>query len=98
MLTLSELFDLQHTDHKPLFHGITYPWEVISKIEAYILEYLKKSGEEGSDIIIGEGTRIDSLARIIGPAIIGKRSWPVLSTCWMPRRLLLRSCASIAFI
>lgn len=37
-LTVQELYTLEETIAKPLFDGVTYPWEVLPKISAFILE------------------------------------------------------------
>ena len=37
-LTVSELYTLEETIAKDLFEGVTYPWEVLPKISAFILQ------------------------------------------------------------
>lgn len=68
MLYLSDLFDLEQTEHGELFQGVNYLWEVLPKIEPYLLKKLSRPDE----VIIGEGTKIEPGALIKGPAIIGK--------------------------
>ena len=42
-LTVAELYTLDETIAKDIFEGVTYPWEVLPKISAFIL----KLGEIG---------------------------------------------------
>ena len=35
---IADLFDLRETIARPLFDGAIYPWELLPKIKAYILD------------------------------------------------------------
>ena len=37
-LTIRSLYDLQETIAKEIFDGLTYPWEVLPKISAFIVK------------------------------------------------------------
>lgn len=45
-LTVNELYTLDETIAKDLFEGVTYPWEVLPKISAFILELGATLSEE----------------------------------------------------
>lgn len=69
------LLDLDQTNAKTIFQGITYPWEALPKIKDYILELAKTLPEDFERISefvwVGKGTTIERTATIKGPAIIG---------------------------
>ena len=76
-LTISELYTLDETIAKDLFEGATYPWEVLPKISAFILELGKTLPEDeydkvGEDVWIAKSAKVFDSAYIHGPAIIGK--------------------------
>ena len=76
-LTVQELYTLDETIAKDLFEGVTYPWEVLSKISGFILELGATLSEEeyekrGEDIWIAKSAKVAPTAYINGPAIIGK--------------------------
>lgn len=48
-ITVKELYTLDETIAKNLFEGVTYPWEVLPKISAFILELGKTLPEEEYD-------------------------------------------------
>ena len=59
----------------PLFDSCEYPWEMLPKIKAYILELIEK-GIEGytliaDNVLVGENVKIYPTATIEGPTIIG---------------------------
>lgn len=76
------LFDVSAFTHKELFTSSEYPWEVLSKLNAYLLK--QKLGKieieipEGvflvnpETISIGKGTVVEPGAYIKGPCIIGE--------------------------
>ncbi|MEK7539647.1 MAG: UDP-N-acetylglucosamine diphosphorylase [Patescibacteria group bacterium] len=80
MLKLEDLYDIAGWEWEDLFDGVTYPWEVLPKIEAYICRTLqpKNLGQLvgqpfiGVDVQIGAGTIIEHGAVIYGPTIIGE--------------------------
>ena len=76
-LTVKELYTLDETIAKDIFEGVTYPWEVLPKIGAFILELGKTLSEEeyekaGEDVWIARSAEVFASAYIHGPAIIGK--------------------------
>lgn len=77
--TIRELYTLDQTIAKEIFEGLTYPWEALPKIGAFIVrlgntlsaeEYEKR----GEDIRIAKSASVAPTAYIHGPAIIGKRA------------------------
>lgn len=74
-ISVNELFTLKELDAQAIFEGIKYPWEVLTKINAFILEYAKtlpKDFERIDEFVwVGKGTTIEKSALIKGPAIMG---------------------------
>lgn len=78
-LTVEELYTLDETIAKDIFEGVTYPWEVLPKIGAFILELGETLPAEeydkiGEDVWIAKSAKVFESAYIHGPAIIGLRS------------------------
>lgn len=78
-LHVNELFDLKQTIASEIFEGVTYPWEVLSKISTFIIDLGKKlSSDEydkiGDDVWIAKSAVVAPSAYIHGPAIIGKNA------------------------
>ena len=78
-LTVANLYTLEETIAKDLFEGVEYPWEVLPKIEAFILELGKTLSEDEYDCIdgniwIAKSATIAPTASITGPCIIGKNT------------------------
>ena len=48
-LTVKELYNLEETIAKDIFEGVTYPWEVLPKIGAFIVELGNTLPEEEYD-------------------------------------------------
>ncbi|MCI8940159.1 MAG: UDP-N-acetylglucosamine pyrophosphorylase [Dorea sp.] len=76
-LTVNELYTLKETIAAEIFEGVTYPWEVLPKIGAFILELGKKLPadeyeKKGEDVWIAKSAKVFPSAYIHGPAIIGK--------------------------
>lgn len=76
-LTVKELFTLEETIAKDIFEGITYPWEALPKISAFIKELGETLPEDeyekkGEDVWIAKSAKVFPSAYIHGPAIIGK--------------------------
>lgn len=76
---ISNLYNLDETIAKDLFTGATYPWEVLPKISAFILQLGSTlSAEEyeqvGEDVWIAKSATVAPTAYIHGPAIIGKNA------------------------
>ena len=76
-LTVKELYNLDETIAKDIFEGVTYPWEVLPKIGAFIVELGKKLPKDEYELAwenvwIAKSAKIAPTAYIGGPAIIGK--------------------------
>lgn len=78
-LTVKELYTLDETIAKDIFEGATYPWEVLPKISAFIMELGATLSEEeydkvGDNVWIAKSAKVFPSAYINGPAIIGKNA------------------------
>jgi UDP-N-acetylglucosamine diphosphorylase / glucose-1-phosphate thymidylyltransferase / UDP-N-acetylgalactosamine diphosphorylase / glucosamine-1-phosphate N-acetyltransferase / galactosamine-1-phosphate N-acetyltransferase len=75
-MTVESLFGSAVLDAFPIFHGLRFPWEALSKIKAFILEYgpqLPEDYERIDEFVwVGQGTVIEKSVLIKGPAIIGR--------------------------
>lgn len=76
-LEVKELYTLSETLAAPLLASVTYPWEALPKIGAFILELGASLSEEeyekrGENIWIARSAKVASTASITGPCIIGK--------------------------
>lgn len=76
-LEVKELYTLSETLAAPLLSDVTYPWEALSKIGAFILELGATLSEEeyekrGENIWIARSAKVAPTASITGPCIIGK--------------------------
>ena len=76
-LMLKENYNLDETIAKDLFEGVTYPWEVLPKIGAFIKELgatldPEEYEKRGEDIWVAKSATVFENAYIHGPAIIGK--------------------------
>jgi NDP-sugar pyrophosphorylase family protein len=76
-LEVTFLYTLSETLAAPLLSSVTYPWEALPKIGAFILELGATLGEEeyekrGENIWIARSAKVAPTAAITGPAIIGK--------------------------
>ena len=76
-LMLKENYNLDETIAKDLFEGVTYPWEVLPKIGAFIKELgatldPEEYEKRGEDIWVAKSATVFESAYIHGPAIIGK--------------------------
>ena len=76
---IKNLYDLKETIAAKIFEGVTYPWEVLPKIENFILELGKTLDKDeyeqvGDDIWIAKSAIVAPTAYIKGPAIIGKNA------------------------
>ena len=73
------LFNMEETIAKDIFEDCDYPWEVLPKIEAFILKLGKTLSEDEYDCIdgniwIAKSATIAPTASITGPCIIGKNT------------------------
>lgn len=78
-LTIKALYNLEETIAKDIFEGATYPWEVLPKIGAFIVELGNTLSEEeydkvGENVWIAKSAKVFTSAYINGPAIIGKNA------------------------
>lgn len=78
-LTVKELYNLEETIAKDIFKEVTYPWEVLPKISAFIKVLGETLPEEeydkvAEDVWIAKSAKVMPSAYINGPAIIGKNA------------------------
>ena len=78
-LMLKENYNLEETIAKDLFEGVTYPWEVLPKIGAFIKELgvtldPNEYEKRGEDVWVAKSATVFESAYIHGPAIIGKNA------------------------
>lgn len=76
---IKNLYNLDETIAKDIFDGVTYPWEVLTKIEEFIIKLGKTLNpteyeEKGGNIWIAKSAKVAPTAYIAGPAIIGKNA------------------------
>lgn len=78
-LKIKNLYDLEETIAKGIFDGVEYPWEVLSRISAYIVELGNTLPEDkfekrGENVWVAKSAKIFSSAYIGGPAIIDEEA------------------------
>ncbi|WP_455718357.1 UDP-N-acetylglucosamine pyrophosphorylase, partial [Anaerosporobacter sp.] len=78
-LMISSLYDMSQTIAAKVFEDCTYPWEVLPKIGAFIVELGATLPEEeynkvGENVWIAKSAKVAPTAFINGPAIIGKEA------------------------
>ena len=78
-LTVEELYTLDETIAKDIFEGVTYPWEVLPKIGAFIIALGNTLPEEvyekkGENIWIARSAKVNPSACINGPVIIDEEA------------------------
>ena len=71
---IENLYNLDQTIAKDIFEGVTYPWEVLPKIEEFIISLGKtldknEYEEKGENIWIAKSAKVAPTAYIAGPAI-----------------------------
>lgn len=76
---IENLYNLEQTIAKDIFEGVTYPWEVLPKIEEFIISLGKtldknEYEEKGENIWIAKSAKVAPTAYIAGPTIIGKNA------------------------
>ena len=76
MITIKNLYDLDHTQAKPLLENLTYPWEALAGIGDFILELGRTLSEEEYDrpaenVWISKTAKVAPTASITGPCIVG---------------------------
>ena len=78
-LTVKELYNLEETIAKDIFEGVTYPWEVLPKIGAFIVELGNSLPEDEyekvwENVWVAKSAKVAPTAFINGPAIFGKNA------------------------
>ena len=73
------LSDLNETIAAPLFEGLTYPWEALPKIKAFIIQLgntlpTDKFNKIGEDVWVAKSAKIAPTAYINGPAIVDEEA------------------------
>lgn len=76
LLTIGNLLDLTHTIAGPFLEKLTYPWEALSEIGAWICELGKQLPEDeyeqrGECVWVARSATVFPSAYLNGPAIIG---------------------------
>ena len=76
---IKNLYNLDETIAKDIFKDATYPWEVLPKIEEFIIKLGKtldptEYEEKGENIWIAKSAKVAPTAYIAGPAIIGRNA------------------------
>ncbi len=76
---ISNLYNLEETIAGKLFEGAEYPWEVLPKISAFIVELGNTLSSEdyekrGENVWVAKSAKVAPTAYINGPAIIGKNA------------------------
>ena len=78
-ITISHLFDLEHTRAARLFEGARYPWEILDRIGDFICELGKtlpsdRFEQRGENVWIAKSAEIAPTAYINGPCIIDEET------------------------
>lgn len=78
-LQIKNLYNLQETIATPLFDGAVYPWELLPRIGAYIVELGSSLSEDkfekrGENIWIAKSAKVAPTACINGPCIIDEEA------------------------
>ena len=76
---ICNLYNLEETIAKDLLEQATYPWEVIPKIEDFIIDLGKKLDKEkyseiSENVWVAKNAKIAKTAYIAGPTIIGEEA------------------------
>ena len=69
MLTISDLFDLEHTQAKEYLRHLTYPWEALAEIKSWTVAIGQRLGDSFQEI--KEGVWVHSSAVIAPTAYVG---------------------------
>ena len=78
-ITVNGLYDLSETIASSLFEGVTYPWEVLPKINDFIINLGQKLPDDifekrGEDIWIAKSARVAPTACLNGPLIVDEEA------------------------
>ena len=77
MVSLADFIETKNLYFKEIFENIERPWDVLSKIEAFIVRSgvgLSGFKKAQNKIFVGKNVEVDALAKIHGPALIGENS------------------------
>lgn len=74
-ITVKELYSLDKTIAADIFEGVTYPWEILSKLKSFIVELgatldPERFEKRGEDIWVAKSAKVFESAYIAGPCII----------------------------
>ena len=81
MFRIEDYLNLEQTAHASLFDACGMPWDALKKLEDYLSAIsfnvdlsvdTRLAAFVGENVSIGEGTRIEAGAVILGPAVIGR--------------------------
>lgn len=78
-ITISELYDLDHTIAKDIFEGKEYPWQVLPLIHDFILQLGSQLNPEiyekkGEDIWVAKSAKVAPTACLNGPLIVDENA------------------------
>lgn len=78
-ITVTDLYQLEETIAADIFDGVTYPWEVLSKIHDYILELgetlpADRFEKRGENIWIAKSASVAPTACLNGPLIVDEEA------------------------
>lgn len=78
-LNIQNLYNLEETIAKEVFEGLTYPWEVLPKIGAFIVKLGETLPEDryerrGENVWVARSAKVYPTAYINGPAIIDEEA------------------------
>lgn len=78
-ITISELYDLDHTIAKDIFEGKEYPWQVLPLIHDFILQLGSLLNPEvyekiGEDIWVAKSAKVAPTACLNGPLIVDENA------------------------
>ena len=71
LVTVKNLYDLEHIQARPLLESVTYPWEALDKIGAFILELGKQLDNDPDYEKRGETVWIHKTAKVWDSAYFG---------------------------
>ncbi|MBO5747239.1 MAG: UDP-N-acetylglucosamine pyrophosphorylase [Clostridia bacterium] len=78
-ITVKELYSLDKTIAADIFDGVTYPWEILSRLKSFIVELGETLDPErfekrGEDIWVAKSAKVFESAYIAGPCIIDEEA------------------------
>ena len=78
-ITVKELYSLDKTIAADIFEGVTYPWEILSKLKSFIVELgatldPERFEKRGEDIWVAKSAKVFESAYIAGPCIIDEEA------------------------